>query len=303
MLRISALILCFLSFGLSAHAQSEEEIAAARLAYIDADYATALAVLRPAADAGNAMAQNIMGAAYEDGNGVPVDMAVALEWYEKSAAQDFPRAVHNLGLIYENGSNSVEADHQKAIGYYDRAVALDYAPSLNNRGYMHELGKGGARDIDAAIALYKRAAELGNINSMNNLGQLYVNDPDAPEEIGDALDLFRSAAETGDATGLNNLGAMYANGYGVGQDRLAAMGLYRMAAARQHGQAANNLAYLLSDASSAFAAPVEAMGWCILSIEWAKPADAQDFRDACDEIAAELDDETIAAGLEWARNW
>ena len=82
-------------------AQTDAEVATARQHYIDGDYATALRVLIPAAEAGNAPAQNIVGAAYQYGNGgLPADARKALQYFSLSAAQNFPSAHHNLGVLY-----------------------------------------------------------------------------------------------------------------------------------------------------------------------------------------------------------
>ena len=51
-------------------APTQGEIAAARLAYIDGDLTGALVVISEAAEAGNGMALNILGAAYDEGRSV-----------------------------------------------------------------------------------------------------------------------------------------------------------------------------------------------------------------------------------------
>jgi TPR repeat protein len=91
-------ILCVI-FGLCSPLAADK-LQDARQAYINGDYAAALAVLEPAAQSGNAMAQNIMGAAYENGNGVKFNTKLAKQWYQKSADQGFDRALYNLGDFY-----------------------------------------------------------------------------------------------------------------------------------------------------------------------------------------------------------
>jgi len=80
-------------------APSEEEVAAARIAYINGDYDAALSVIREAADAGNATALNILGAAYDDGRGVEKDSAQAVVYFEKAAKAGEVRALYNLGTV------------------------------------------------------------------------------------------------------------------------------------------------------------------------------------------------------------
>jgi len=54
-------------------------------AYNRGDYATALRLLRPLADQGNAAAQTKLGLMYENGYGVSQNFAEAVKWYRKAA--------------------------------------------------------------------------------------------------------------------------------------------------------------------------------------------------------------------------
>ena len=274
--------------------QSAADVATARLAYIDGDYATSLAVLRPAAEAGDPVAQNVMGAAYDDGNGVPQDFVLAQQWYERAAAQDFAKSLHNLGLWYVEGRPGVPQDYAKAIGYYDRAAALDYDHAINKRGRMHELGQGGEIDLEAAAELYQQAVDLGNHNAMSNLGRFYVRGDGVEEDMGYALQLFRQGAAAGNLSSMSNLGAMYKNGYGVGQDNLAAMALYRMAAERGYADGAVNLAYELIEGEEGWRDPAAGYGWCLAGMAW--DSNNQDLAEDCTYLAEQISAEDRTSG-------
>lgn len=276
------------------YAQTGDVIADARLAYIAGDYATALAVLRPAAEAGDPLAQNIMGDAYEDGTGVAPDIATALLWYERAAAQDFDKALYNLGLLYTNGAEGVAPDFAKAGGYYDRAIALGYSFAMNNRARMFEEGQGGPVDLPAAAALYEQAADLGHALAMNNLGRLYIFGEGVPEDYAYALAMFMESAALGESRGLNNLGAMYENGYGVGQSDLAAMAIYKMAAEAGAPQGALNYAYSLIEGEAAWRNPGLGWAWCLAAIDRADAG--ADFSEDCDYLGGLLDEDTKDAG-------
>ncbi len=276
-------------------AQTEDEVAAARLLYIDGDYATALEVLRPAAEAGNANAQNLMGDAYDTGSGVELDPEQARIWWERAAAQDFDKAVYNLGLYHAEGRDGVAPDYAKAIEYYERAIALGYPWAMNNRARMHDQGLGGPADPEAAAALYAQAAEMGLPIAQNNLGLAYLHADGVDEDLGRAVGLFREAAAGGYMGAVNNLGAAYVFGYGVAPDPMAALALYRMAAERGAPQAALNMAYMLiEDAPEAWRDPTEGWAWCLAALDRAT-AD-HDFADDCEYLRGLLDDATIAAG-------
>ena len=66
-------------------------------AYGRGDYATALQLLRPLANQGDASAQYNLGVLYQQGQGVPQDYAEAVKWYRKAADQGDASAQYNLG--------------------------------------------------------------------------------------------------------------------------------------------------------------------------------------------------------------
>ena len=75
---------------------------------------------------------------YQAGDGVPLDEATALSWYEKAAAQEYGEAYTNLGFLYD-------------------------------------LGKGVPQDRERAVELYLKGAERRSLNAMLNLGICYWN--------------------------------------------------------------------------------------------------------------------------------
>src|SRR3954447_2185866 len=72
-------------------------------AYRRHDYVTALRLLRPLADQGNAVAQFSLGFMYAHGRGVSKDDALAAEWFRLAADQGNALAQNNLGVMYANG--------------------------------------------------------------------------------------------------------------------------------------------------------------------------------------------------------
>ena len=77
------------------------------------DYATAMRLLRPLAEHGNAPAQHYVGEMYHIGRGVQQSSVQAAMWYRKAAEQGFDLAQSSLGLLYEWGEgvpkNNAEA--------------------------------------------------------------------------------------------------------------------------------------------------------------------------------------------------
>jgi hypothetical protein len=77
-------------------------------AYYSGDYVTAMLLLRPLADRGDAEAQFNLGVMYANGRGVPQDDWAAASWYRKAADQGNALAQNNLGNEYATASSSRE---------------------------------------------------------------------------------------------------------------------------------------------------------------------------------------------------
>jgi uncharacterized protein len=84
-------------------------------AYEKGVYATALRLLRPLAEQGEASAQYNLGVMFDNGQGVPQDYATAVSWYRKAAEQGHAAAQNNLGLIFANGGQGVPQDYATAV--------------------------------------------------------------------------------------------------------------------------------------------------------------------------------------------
>lgn len=76
--------------------------------------------LRTKANAGDAGAQASLGKAYQDGNGVSHNDAMALQWYRKAADQGDAEAESALGIIYRMGEG-VRPDTEEAVRWYRRS--------------------------------------------------------------------------------------------------------------------------------------------------------------------------------------
>ena len=77
-------------------------------AYRSGDYATALRILRPLAEQGNAAAQLNLGSMYAHGQGVAQDYREAVKWYRLGAEQGNSTAQVFFGLMYSQGQGVVQ---------------------------------------------------------------------------------------------------------------------------------------------------------------------------------------------------
>ena len=69
------------------------------------------------AEQGEAFAQYNLGVMYENGVGVPENVADAVKWYRLAAEQGRARAQNNLGVMYENGEG-VSENNAEAIKWF-----------------------------------------------------------------------------------------------------------------------------------------------------------------------------------------
>jgi TPR repeat protein len=86
------------------------------------DFATALPLLRPLADQGNADAQMKLGFMYVTGEGIPQNYVEAVKWFHLAADQGQANAQCFLGLIYFEG-HGVPQDYVSAYMWLSLAAA------------------------------------------------------------------------------------------------------------------------------------------------------------------------------------
>jgi TPR repeat protein len=122
-------------------------------AWAGQNYDEAIRIWRPLADRGDADAQYNLAQAYFLGRGVPQNMTLAEQWYERAARQGHPEATANYGLLlFQNGRR------QEAIPYITRAADAGDPRAQYVLGTALFNGDVIARDAPRAYALMSRAA-------------------------------------------------------------------------------------------------------------------------------------------------
>jgi uncharacterized protein len=130
-------------------------------AYNRRDYVTAMRLLRPIADQGNAAAQKYLGDMYFIGQSVPKDYAAAASWYRKAADQGYAAAQYSLGLMYADGQG-VPQDYAAAANWYRKAADQGDATAQLLLGIMYTNGQGVPQDYVSAHMWYNLGAAAGN---------------------------------------------------------------------------------------------------------------------------------------------
>jgi uncharacterized protein len=156
-------------------------------AYEREDYVTAIQVLRPLADRGNADAQARLGWMYHYGEGVPQDDATAATWYRKAADQGDADSQSTLGFLYEYGKG-VPQDDATAASWYRKAADQGSARAQVDLGYMYDHGQGVPRDYVAAHMWFSLAAAGGLKQALTSRDGIAAKM--TPEQIAEAEKRF-----------------------------------------------------------------------------------------------------------------
>ena len=115
--------------------------------------------------------QNYLGWCYENGVGVVMDKAKAVEWYTKAAEQEDADAQSKLGWCYYNG-DGVVMDKAKAVEWYRKAAEQGNAYAQYNLGKRYYNGDGVVMDKAKAVEWFTKAAEQGYARAQNRLREL-----------------------------------------------------------------------------------------------------------------------------------
>ena len=196
---------------------------------IAVDEARAIELLQASADAGFAPGQNSLGVSYERGQGVPQDDARAAKFYAAAAKQGLSVAEVNLGMFYADGIGVTE-DDERATQLFKSAAEKGDAGGMNSLGVSYEIGEGIEQDYALAMEWYRKASAAGSVIAGANIGNMYVQGMGVEQDYGQALKWISKAAGEGNAYGQFLLGGLYENGQGVDTDLDKAIELYTQAA-------------------------------------------------------------------------
>ena len=160
-----------------------------------AEYAEAIAIWRPLAEAGDADAAFNLGQAYRLGRGVPTNLAVAQTWLERAARKDHVDAQTTLGLLlFESGNRTGGLRWLRSAAEKGEPRALlVYGTALFN-------GDGVQRDPVLAYAYVSRSAAQGFAPAKSTLAEMDAILPVEQRQKGVALALEKAASRPPPAT-------------------------------------------------------------------------------------------------------
>lgn len=102
------------------------------------EYASALKILSPLAEQGNARAQNSLGAMYNHGDGVAQDFAEAIKWYRLAAQQGNSTSQSNLAAMYGAG-DGIEKNYLRAHMWFNLAAITGNQEAVKGRNLTAKL--------------------------------------------------------------------------------------------------------------------------------------------------------------------
>jgi TPR repeat protein len=88
----------------------------------------------------------------------------------------------------------VEPDYARAKGFLEAASARGAPRALSNLGYMYEHGLGCTPDLPRAIGLYERAVRGGEYPPCLWLARIYARGAAGPADVERATEWYRKAA-------------------------------------------------------------------------------------------------------------
>ncbi|WP_334192002.1 tetratricopeptide repeat protein [Pararhodobacter sp.] len=257
------------------------DLATARRLFTEGRYAEGLAILRPAAEAGDPVAQNIVGVAYDDGLGYAADPVAARYWLTRAAEAGDARAQLNLGQLLRDGRSGIAVDMVAARHWIQSASDLGYGPASSALGRMVERGIGGPVDLSEALRLYRIGQAAGDPWASEYLAHLYLNGTGVPQDEALARRYFSEAAAGGVAQAQSNYGYMLETGAGGPVDLAQAEALYRQAMTGGYARAGYNLAWLLDGQATDRASSEEVAAACDWALSRADPEERVEWFDDC----------------------
>lgn len=183
------------------------------------------------AEAGDDLAQYVLGRMYSKGEGADRNYAEGVKWYLKSAAKGNPEAECNVGYAYARGLG-LEADDKKAVEWFMRSAKSGSPVCQYNLGVRYEDGLGIPADMQEAFRFYKMAAAQGENAAQYRLAQEYESRGSADDKA-EAFRLYSASADSGYALAQYKAGLLWDAGDIVPRDPAKAIKWWCLAADRE----------------------------------------------------------------------
>lgn len=177
-----------------------------------------------------------LGRMLELGMGGSVDVASAVQLFERGAEDGSALSQNRLGLLYLQGELVLQ-DYERAGELLCGAAEEKEVNALFNCALLQLEGRGVEQSNESAIEKLKMAADKEHVGAMNLLAQAYLSGELVEKNVDSGVSLLQKTASFGNPVGLYSLGQAYVLGIGVDSDLEKAHAYFNLAAARQHPEA------------------------------------------------------------------
>ncbi len=148
------------------------------------------------------------GRAYETGDGVPLDVARAVELYEEAQRRGEPRASERLAILSARGEVDLAPERTRDLLVLSTLRGSDSAQLELAR--LELTGGGGRpRDIARAIELLEALASQNNTSALVDLGVIYLDPQYGRVDRVRGMELLERAHVRGNASASVNLARLY----------------------------------------------------------------------------------------------
>lgn len=128
----------------------------------------AVRLLQYAAENGDSSAATMLGYAYDVGQGIRRNVALAIKWYHRAFRQGETMAAANIATVYRDRSN-LRLSHQ----WHLRAMQMGDGDAAVDAGYDYLYGIGVRKDLRSARRMLRNALRSTFISQMGREEALY----------------------------------------------------------------------------------------------------------------------------------
>jgi localization factor PodJL len=97
--------------------------------------------------------------------GVPKDIALARDWYQRAADKGNARAMHNLAVLLADSGASGKADYNQAAIWFRKAAERGLKDSQYNLAILYARGMGVSQDMVQSYLWFAAAADQGDADA------------------------------------------------------------------------------------------------------------------------------------------
>ncbi len=161
-------------------------------------YDQAFAEFSYLADEGDATAYYYLGKMYAQGQGVPKDLSMAVEYYKKAeSAYNIDAAYELAQILLDEAQDPTDPRFETGLRYLKRAAYAGQADALYQLGELFATGTKVEKNYQSSFGYYLMSALRGHAGSQYKLGVHYYLGWGTPQDFENALKWMNRSARQG----------------------------------------------------------------------------------------------------------